>query len=283
MLPNFKALFDDDNFTIQSGVIPARARISGAGLGSRFAWCYSPSLKFAHRVLGATAEFPMRLKSSSELTCFWDTHEIEIFNPEYASSEFISIGLKPSPQLTAEFPHQVLGPSYGVLLLDDWPEPFKRSVQEDLDVIQGFVEPFRYGTTPGFESRTLARLAKEDLDLKLLWSSRKYGPPGQSTLAHYANILAAAPASANCINVTVNTKDQSNNPVSGCQVSYVKSIKHGKSQFYKSFSCFSTPTSECMYAGNYDMWAEKAGASGPHRGVNVASATPNQFVDLRAP
>ena len=283
MLPNLESLWDDENFTVQMGHIPGRASISGAELGTGIVY-YPIDTELSHRVVGSLEEIPSARSSFGGLNLLWNTGlDSEIFNPLKSSSRFIRVGLKPSPELTAELPEPYFGPASAALLQDEWDNRFKESVRDDLEVIHGFVEPLRSGHTPSPEFRERATLAKEDLDLKLLWSAREYNSLGLFTSGHRFITLAAATPATGLINVTVHTKDTANAAMSGCLVWYVSLIKRSKPGFYRSFSKFSTPTSEQMAVGNYDMWTEKSGKQGPRRVVSVVSTSTTQSIDLLAP
>jgi len=65
--------------------------------------------------------------------------------------------------------------------------------------------------------------------------------------------------------------------------SLVLTFNHRKPGSYQSFSNFSTPTSEHLGVGNYDMWAEKAQKKGSKHVVSIISASTTQSVDLLAP
>ena len=119
--------------------------------------------------------------------------------------------------------------------------------------------------------------------MKLLWSAREYIRRSLFTLGYRTTTLAAATPATGLINVIVNTKDRANTDVSGCQVRYVTRINHRKPGSYQSFSNFSTPTSEHLGVGNYDMWAEKAQKKGSKHVVSIISASTTQSVDLLAP
>ncbi|MFZ0758492.1 MAG: hypothetical protein WAM69_00970 [Candidatus Sulfotelmatobacter sp.] len=283
MPPHLESLWDDENFSVQSGVIPGQARFSGADLGPGIIY-YPVHVNLTHRLAGTIQPIPSPHPSSGQRNFLWNTGtDTEIFNPHESSSRFVRVALKPSPQLAAELPQDFLGLASAALLQDDWAQPFKDSVRDDLDVIHAFIEPLNSGQTPGPESLERAILAKQDLDLKLLWSAREYGHRGLFTPGYRTTTLAAATPATGMINVIVYTKDRANTDVSGCVVWYVTRINHSKPGSYKSFSRFSTPTSEYLYVSNYEMWAEKGGINGTKRVVSIVSATATQSVDLLAP
>ncbi len=260
MSQTLESLWDDENFVVQSGVIPGEAqriaRLSGADLGAGV--IYSPA--------------NIDLTDNLGLTEF--------------SSPFIRVALKPSAQLKSELPDDFFGLVTAALLQDEWAKPFKDSVRDDLDAIREFIEPLRFRHTPGPETIERAALAKQDLDLKLLWSTREYARLNVFTLGYSTRTLAAATPSTGLIGVSVNTLDTSTprKPVPGCEVWYVARIKSGKKAWYKSYSSYSTPTHpESLAVGNYEMWAEKGGNSGPIRRVTVVSVSTTQSVDITAP
>jgi hypothetical protein len=283
MPQSLESLWDDENFTVQAGFIPGQARLSGTDLGPGIIY-YPAHVKLTHR-LGATIETVASPRpASTGLNFLWNSGpQSEIFNPHESSSRFIRVALKPSPQLAAELPKDFLGLASAALLQDDWAKPFKDSVRDDLDAIRAFIEPLRSGQTPGPESRERAILAKRDLDLKLLWSTREYGRRGVFSLGHLITALTATTPTTGLINVIVNTKDSANLAIPGCVVWYVTSINYNRPGSYKSFAQFSTPTSQQMQVSYYDMWAEKGGLNGSKRVVSIDSASPTQVVDLLAP
>jgi len=281
MPPNLESLWDDENFTVQSGVIPRQASLSGGDLGPGIIY-YPVDVGLTHRFAGTVETLPSA--SSAGLNFLWNTgNDTEIFNPHQSSSTFFRVALKPSPRLAAELPEDFVGLASAALLLDNWAEPFKKSVREDIDAIHALIKPLQSGETPDPESREVAILAKQDLDVKLLWSAREYIRRSLFTLGYRTTTLAAATPATGLINVIVNTKDRANTDVSGCQVRYVTRINHRKPGSYQSFSNFSTPTSEHLGVGNYDMWAEKAQKKGSKHVVSIISASTTQSVDLLAP
>jgi hypothetical protein len=280
MPASLESLWDDDNFTVQAGIIPGQVTLSGADLGTGIIY-YPVQISLIHRFGGNVTS---SRATSSDLSFLWNTgFESQIFNPSEKSSRFIRVALKPSPQLAAELPQEFGGLVSAALLEDDWAKPFKDSVQEDLDAIGAFIAPLRSGETPDPESRRRAILAKQDLDLKLLWSAGEYRRRGIFKMGYRSINLAATTPATGLVNVTVHTKDGANTAVSGCVVWYVSRINHGKPGLYKSFSQFSTPTSEHLAVGNYDMWTEKGANQGSKRAISIVSASTSQTVDLLAP
>lgn len=281
MPSSFEFLWDDENFTIQSGIIPGRGRLSGADLGLGIIY-YPIQVDLIHPFREPLQAIPSR--SSADLSFLWNADpEIQIFNPAESASRFIRVALKPSRGLEHEIPADFNGLVSAALLQEDWGEPFKDSVREDLEAIGALVEPLRSGQTPGPESRERAILAKQDLDLKLLWSAGEYRRLGLFTLNYRTLNLAASTPATGLINVTVNTRDTANTAVPGCTVWYVSRINHNRPGSYKSFSQFSTPTSEHMAVGNYEIWAEKGASQGSKHVVSIVSASAAQLVDVLAP
>jgi hypothetical protein len=210
VLPNLESLWDDENFIVRSGVIPGRASLSGADLEPCIVY-YQVDARLTHRLGGAIEDVPSSGPRPGELNFLWNTGpDTEIFNPRDSSSRFVCVALKPSPQLAAELPQDFLGLASAALLQDEWAEPFKDSVRDDLDVINAFIEPLRSGHPPAPESRERAILAKQDLDLKLLWSAREYGRRGLFDRGYRTIALAAATPATGMINVIANTKDPRN-------------------------------------------------------------------------
>jgi hypothetical protein len=276
-------VWDDENFTIQVGDIPARAELSGAEVGPGIIY-YPIRFGLTHRVGGDIQSVTSPGPCSTELSFLWNTGpETQIFNPHASSSRFVRVALKPSSRLAAELPADFFGLASAALLQDNWDDQFKDSVREDLDAIADFIEPLRSGRDPDPQSRERAILAKQDLDLKLFWSAREYRRRGIFSLGYHVTALAAATPAGGSIKVTVHTKDAANTPVSPCIVWYVTRINHNRPGSYKSFSQFSTPTSEYLGVANYDMWAERGGVTGSRRVISVVSASATQSVDLLAP
>ena len=283
MLENLQSLWDDENFNVQTGVIPGRVTFSGADLGPGIIY-YPDHVSLDHHLAGTIETVRSRRSPLAGLNFLWNTgSETEIFNPHEESSPFVRVALKPSPQLAAEIPPEFLGLASAALLQEDWAEPFKDSVRDDLDLIRAFIEPLSPGQAPDPESLERATLAKQDLDLKLLWSAGEYSRRGAFTLGYGTKRLASATPANGLINVTAHTVDAAKNPVQACEVRYVTVINSSNPGLYKTFSRFSTPTSESLSVGNYKMWAEKNGQMGPQRNVAVASVSTTQFVDLWAP
>jgi hypothetical protein len=271
------------NFTVQIGVIPAHKEVSGPDLGAGILY-YPVSATLSYRAFGRNEPYgsPQRL---SEARVLWNTgSQIEIVNPEESGVPFLFVSLKPSLALRDEVPEEFLGIVSAALLQDDWAPAFKDGVREDLEAISAFGSTLRNGAEPSPEVMQVADLAKEDLDVKLLWSAREFRRHGVFTAANLGAALAATTPASGLINVTANTKDKiTNAPVSGCAVWYVKRIKHNNPAAYQRFSSFSTPTSESLAVGNYDSWTEKGGLQGPKNLISVSSVSSSQSIDLLAP
>lgn len=283
MAENRQSLWDDENFTIETGIIPGRPRLSGAELGSGIIY-YPGEANVYHRLAETIARVPTRRPSVAGLNVLWNAGSAtEILNPDERPSEFVRVALKPSAPVAAELPEQFLGVAYATLLQADWVQPLKESVRDDLDVIGAFVEPLRHGQRAAAESFVeRAVLAKEDLDLKLFWCAGQYRRHGVFTLGNPATMLAVA-ATTGMINVSANTVDTATNPVHGCGVWYVAYLNKDNNALYNSFGQLSTPTSESLTVGNYHMWAEKDGKTGQKRKVSISTASGTQSVDLYAP
>src|SRR2546430_426580 len=101
-----KFLWDDDDFTVQIGVIPGQTRLFGTDLGPGIIYC--PVYATLTDRLRTRIQIAPR-PSATGLSCFWNTGaETEIFNPHDSSVQFIRVALKPSSQLAAEFPQDFL-------------------------------------------------------------------------------------------------------------------------------------------------------------------------------
>jgi len=283
MAEKLQSLWDDDYFIIETGVIPGRPRLSGADLGPGIIY-YPADANLRHRLAGSIAPIPARRPSLAGLNVLWNAGSAtEILNPEERPSDFVRVALKLSAPLAAEIPEQFVGVAYASLLQADWVQPFKESVRADLDIIGAFIDPLRHGQRGAALSLIdRAVLAKEDLDLKLMWSAGQYRRHGVFTLGNPATMLAVA-ASTGIITVTVNTVDTAQNAVNGCEVKYVTYINKDNNAFYYSFARFSTPTSESLPVGNFNMWAEKGGNTGIKKKVSINSTSSTQSVDLYAP
>lgn len=281
MTLDLESLWDDENFTIETGVLPAGPRLSGAELGAGLIY-YPVTSNLHHHLAGMINIIPARQSSLADLNVLWnDGIGTELYNPEKTAAEILRVALKPSELLVNELPEGLFGVGYATLLEADWAEPFKKSVRDDLAVIGALVEPIRRGQRaidPSIMERAI--LAKQDLDAKLMWSAGTLRRHDNLTLA-YANTILATAATNGMISVSAKTMDANQNDVHGCEVKYVAVIHKNNKAFYKSFAQFSTPTSESLSVGNYQMWAEKAGQSGQRRTITVNSTT--QKVDLYAP
>jgi hypothetical protein len=280
---NRRFIWDDEHFTVQAGAIGGR-EITGPELGRGIIY-YPNDVTLTHH-LGSIDIRNAPRPSPREFRILWSTGvPFERFTTGQPSCPFVRVDFKPSPQLAAELPDDFLGLASAALLQSDWAEPFKDSVHADVDAIGMFVEELRSGHAPGPESFERAVLAREDLELKLLWLAGEYRRRGVfgrgvHALAYSTTTLAAATPATGMITVTVNTKDPANAAVSGWAVWYVTYINRNNAGFYASFSQFSTPTSEPMGVGNYEMWTEKGGATGPKRKIPIRSTTTTQSVDL---
>jgi hypothetical protein len=275
-----ESLWEDENFTVRAGIIQPLETVAGADLGPGILY-YPAFVSLLHRV-GGEASTGSQL--SRETNFFWSTGALsEIINSTESAAPFVLVALKPSHEVKAELPEELFGLSSAVLLQDDWAEEFKEAVREDLETIWEFVEALRTGVELP-EEREDAILAKEDLDLKLLWSAQEFSRRGLLNLNYMYFGLTSPVPSSGLINVTANTKDQTTSAaVPNCVVWYVKRIKRKKPAAYKRFSTFSTPTSEHLAVGNYEMWAEKSGVQGRKDPISVVSTSTSQSIDLFAP
>jgi hypothetical protein len=279
---NFERLWDDNNFVVQAGILPGRPSFSGDELGPGIIY-YPSDVDLGYRHAGITEPDALPRISSTGMDFLWNAGSgTEILNPRETSGRIVRVSLKPSPQLEKVLPERFFGLASAALLQDDWDALFKDSVRDDLEMIGAFVERLGFGRseTPGsFED---ALLAKQDLDLKLLWSAGQYRLQGLFNRGPPLIGLAAATTATGLIDVTANTMDAAKTPVPACEVKYVKEIKKNDPAFYKSFSRFSTPTSQSLPVGNYEMWAEKSGQVATRRKIAVSGPSP-QLVDLFAP
>src|SRR5262245_23624977 len=191
-----RSVWDDENFTVQVGIIAGPYSAAATDLGAGLIY-YPGDVNLTHR-LGVTNIMAAPRLSPTGLHVLWSTGAaFETFTSSEGAWPFIRVELKASPRLAAEIPDDFLGLASAALLQDDWAESFKESVREDLETIRMFIEPLRTGGTPASESLERAVLAKEDLDLKLLWSAGEYrrrGVFGQGVhvFAYQAIRLAAA-------------------------------------------------------------------------------------------
>ena len=276
-------LWDDADFTIETGHFPGRTTLSAAEIGPGIIY-YSGETNIQHRLAGQFAPFAGPRESTAKLNVLWNPGSAtEIINPNMRPSEFVRVALKAPAAVAERLPEQSLGVAYAGLLEADWAQPFKKSVQDDLDIIGSFVDPLRRGQRDAALALVKrAVLAKEDLDLKLAWSAAEFGHRGVLNSASYMSFLAAA-AATGVTKVTVNTVDAAKNSVNGCRVNYVTFINVGYPAYYYQFPRLSTPTDESLAIGRYEMWAEKNGLTGPKAQVRVTSTSSSLSVDLIAP
>src|SRR5205807_7518772 len=117
-----ESLWDDENFTVQSGVISGQSSLSGADLKPGIIY-YPVHVNLTHRLAGTIEMVPSPQPSSAGLNFLWNPGPgTEIFNSHESSSRFVRIALKPSPQLAAELPQNLLDLASADLLQDDWAE-----------------------------------------------------------------------------------------------------------------------------------------------------------------
>src|SRR6202790_5756178 len=145
MAENLRPIWDDDHFTVETGVIPSRLRFSGADLGPGIIY-YPVDANLRTSFAEKMGPAPAPRRSLSEPNVFWNAgFETEILNPEEKSYEFVRVGLKPPAPAMSEIPDDFVGIAYASLLQADWDQPFKESVRDDLDIIATFVEPLLRG------------------------------------------------------------------------------------------------------------------------------------------
>ena len=109
MPTHLESLWDDGNFTVQTGVTPSRHRLSGTDFGPGIIY-YDVSAKLGHHLGGIAQPIASRRQSLPALSFFVNAGpESEIFNPDDRPFDFVRIALKPSAQLAAELPPAFLG------------------------------------------------------------------------------------------------------------------------------------------------------------------------------
>src|SRR5712691_12180938 len=114
MHPSLESLWDDENFTVQAGVISGQARLSGTDLGPGIIY-YSVNANLTHRLAGTIETFTLRQPSAPGLTCLWNAGpQSEIFNPNQGSSRFIRVrlnNLAAGRKLVERFIRRLFAPS----------------------------------------------------------------------------------------------------------------------------------------------------------------------------
>jgi hypothetical protein len=297
-------VWSNQDFFVHKGVLDAQCALPGAELGDGLIY-YAGLQRVTHRlarnmseeqtVLGQTARGRRVLWNGGEFT--------EIVNPGDKPIDLCRVGIAYNPKIK-------FSPSYDLtlatahLLHGDWPAAFKASVHFDLKTIGLLGKALATGAEPAVRDIQRAKLAKEDLEFKLQWlavastrskapSARRSDPELLISKSLYYSIFGArhaAPSSSVAdpidpmVSVTVNTKGEGEIEVRGWRV-YANAYAHGDDEGEAvTFSVLSTPTTERLPVGRYNMWATKGKNKSPLTPIGVGRANQRaQTVDLAVP
>lgn len=276
-----QTLWDDEHFAVQSAAVARGVTIFGNDLQPGIVY-YPGGVDVKYDLPEPFGAETAPLFSSGELDAVWSTDQLEISNHRGAPQKILNVILKTPAESGQVFSPDVLGLASVALLKGEWDEKFRASVLEDLNAIGEFAQPLWKGQTPSGDVAARAALAKQDLDLKLQWSAGEYA---RRSIFSAGPSTPRAASSTGLITLTVNTRDPADpkKDVQGCTVWYVERINAANSVYYQSFSNYSSPTSESLAVGYYEIWAAKSGANGPRRTISVRSVSPTQSADVTAP
>src|ERR1700721_599940 len=141
----YDPLWDDGNFIIETGQFPGRTTLSSDEVGPGIIY-YPGKANIHHRIAGEIASFASPRPSAANLNVLWNPGSAtEIINPAAGASDFVRVALKAPAAMAERVSKQSLGAAYASLLQADWAQPFKKSVQDDIDVIGSFVDPLSHG------------------------------------------------------------------------------------------------------------------------------------------
>lgn|ERR1700687_4817877 len=285
----YESLWDDDNFTVQRGVIPAKATLLGDEIGQGIIY-YPVGANLIHRS-GSWKIETLLPGAKPNMTPVWNPGATaEIVNYSSLPTDFFRVVLKYDLQLMNEVSEEDIGTATNLLLHGDWDDRFKSTLQADLDAIHRIVPLTGVSGEPSPEDLELAALAKEDLELKLGWLSdqaRRLKMPMLSfQIPGFGKASATSPPKG-LMSVTVRTRDPNGGPdVMNCMV-WANFGGYGNNTVNAiSFGNVSSPTTDDLGVAIYNIWAEKGGQTGPWHRVRIGrnSSTPNtQTVDVIAP
>lgn len=146
----------------------------------------------------------------------------------------------------------------------DWPDAFKQSVGDDIQSIAGLVVEDEYVKRPSQTEEDRARAGFEDLSLKSHWVASTEENP--------------------LIEVTARTIGSSGAIVQRCSVWYVPVAWADDKSHWRRFDQFSSPTSQSIPVGQYNMWANYNGKNGRKSIVSPGDdLKPKKTIDLDAP
>jgi hypothetical protein len=286
----YDSLWDDENFTVQRGVIPAKATLSGEKIGRGIIY-YPVGANLIHRSPYLNLNIETLLPDGArKIMPIWNPGTAdEIENYSSHPTDFFRVSLKFDPEMMNDLSQEEIGPATSLLLHGNWDERFKSTVQADLDAIHRIVPLPGVSDNPSPEDLELASLAKEDLELKLGWLSdqaRRLKVPMLSfQIPGFGKASAPSPPNG-LISVTVRTKDANGGPdVMNCTV-WANFGGYNNTANAISFANVSSPTTDNLGVAIYNLWAEKGGQAGPWHRVKIgrSSSSPNsQTVDVFAP
>ncbi len=304
---NLESFWSDENFAVQKGVIAGGTTLSAADLGRGI--IYHPvDAHLTYRLPGHIETVISSRVGNAE--CLYNPGtDAEIINHSAGPADIFRVTLKHPKRLDEELPEDYIGGATSMLLQGDWSDDFKASLRLDLEAIHRLVSG-GFASEPSPDDVLLASLAKEDLELKLSWLSSwlrheanltrfgnwlDYYMPLTEYLAPLMNfslknfnlgsLIGARASPPGKITVTVTTKNQSGQEVSGCIVWANYRGYQNNTANALAFSNPSSPTTDDLTVAIYNMWAEKGGHKGPVVPIRIAGgASPTaQSVGLLAP
>jgi hypothetical protein len=211
----------------------------------------------------------------------------------------LRVNLKFQSNALKALPKTTLTAAISLLMNGEWWDPFKKSMEVDLEAIGNLVFALNRNVQPTDDQVLCAKAAQADIEFKLRWIVKSFEKQGQPlhllhTFAWYGDkepdtrLLVgnrAEPPFDGSVRVTVNTKDQEGTQdVAGCEVWWNFSGYGDTEKYAERFDRLSTPTAQTLPVGEHNMWTKKKGIRGERSkiGVGLAGET-EQTVDLFAP
>lgn len=155
------------------------------------------------------------------------------------------------------------------IFASDLPDVFRQSVGLDIQSIASLVAESESGKRPGQIQQDRARAGLEDLSFKSDWFS-----------SNGANSARLSPL----VDVVARTLGRTGVVVQHCTVWYVALAWADDKSHWMRFNQFSSPTSQSIPVGLYEMWANHDGRDGTKSKVGVGDdLEPRKHVDLDAP
>jgi hypothetical protein len=196
--------------------------------------------------------------------------------------EAIYVELK-RPAISAGVPAEVGAAISPHIFSSDWPEDFQNALTDDLEGIGLLAKRIAAGLPPSRDEILRAARAKEDFEFKRAWIAEVALRLGFFWDFRGGLGTTVRPPDPH-VTVTVNTKDNYGTDQSGWEVWYLPYAWAGtrdQEVQEKPFNQLSTPTSNVLTVGRYEMWARKGTSKSNPRPVNVGDGWQReQTVDL---